>query len=43
VRISIFVIALLLPLLGYALNHAAEAAILSKKAMAFVQTAPVEF
>ena len=42
-RISSFVIALLLPLSGYAHNHAGEPATLPEKAMAFAQTAPVKF
>ena len=42
-RISSFVIALLLPLSGYAHNHADEPATLPEKAMAFAQTAPVKF
>ena len=43
VRIFDFVIALLLPLLAHARNHAAEGAVLSERAMAFAQTAPLEF
>ena len=42
-RLSILGIALLLPLSGYAHNHAGEPAALPEKAMAFAQMAPLTY